>query len=297
MSEIKNKKIAFFGLGNMGAPMAANLIQAGFELHVYDPVAANLKEAASLGAKTYTDPISCGRGQSLVFSMLPSGAIVSELLEQLFPVVQTGTLFVDSSTISPMDAKALAKRIEQGGHRFLDAPVSGGTAGAKAGSLTFMVGGEKADLEQARPVLEKMGKNIFFAGPVGSGQVAKVCNNMLLAIHMIGTAEALNLGRALGSDPKVLSEIMLKSSGRNWSLEVYNPIPGVQENVPSSRDFAGGFMVDLMSKDLSLARDAAIATKTASPLGAQAAELYRLLQKAGLGKKDFSVVSRFLEPG
>jgi 3-hydroxyisobutyrate dehydrogenase len=290
-------KLAFFGLGNMGSPMALNLIKAGFELHVFDPITKNLKEAADAGAKVHQDPQSCASGQNLVFTMLPSGPVVSELLTSIRTVVAKGTLFVDSSTISPMDAKAIANSLHESGHRFIDAPVSGGTGGAKAGTLTFMVGGQSSDLEQVRTMLLTMGKNVFFAGPVGSGQVAKVCNNMLLAIHMIGTAEALNLGRALGSDPKVLSEIMMKSSGRNWSLEVYNPIPGTMDGVPSSRDFEGGFMVDLMSKDLGLAREAAAASKVASPMGAQAAELYRLLQKAGLGKKDFSVISRFLEPG
>jgi 3-hydroxyisobutyrate dehydrogenase len=176
----------------------------------------------------------------------------------------------------------------------IDAPVSGGTGGAQAGTLTFIVGGSQQDFERAQPILECMGKNIFHAGESGAGQVAKICNNMLLAIHMIGTSEALNLGTRHGLEPAVLSEIMQKSSGRNWSLEVYNPYPGVMENVPSSREYQGGFAVDLMTKDLGLAAEAGLESKTSTPLGNTALNLYRMWSEAGNGKIDFSSIINFL---
>lgn len=172
----------------------------------------------------------------------------------------------------------------------IDAPVSGGTAGAQAGTLTFMVGGEAKDLERARPLLEKMGKNIFHAGPSGSGQTVKVCNNMLLGIQMLGTSEALRLGIANGMDPKVLSDIMSKSSGRNWALELYNPCPGVMENVPSSKAYAGGFGVDLMLKDMGLAIENADDLNASVPLGELSRQLYEKHSKAGNGQLDFSSV-------
>jgi 3-hydroxyisobutyrate dehydrogenase len=172
----------------------------------------------------------------------------------------------------------------------IDAPVSGGTAGAQAGTLTFMVGGDAADVDRARPLLEKMGKNIFHAGASGSGQTVKVCNNMLLGIQMLGTSEALRLGIANGMDPKVLSDIMSKSSGRNWALELYNPCPGVMDGVPSSKGYAGGFGVDLMLKDLSLATENASDLDASVPLGELSRKLYEVHSQAGNGQLDFSSV-------
>jgi 3-hydroxyisobutyrate dehydrogenase len=180
------------------------------------------------------------------------------------------------------------------GFEMIDAPVSGGTGGAAAGTLTFMVGGKKESLEKARPMLEKMGKKIFHAGDAGAGQVAKVCNNMLLAIHMIGSCEALNLGKACGMDPKVLSDILMQSSGKNWSLEVYNPWPGVMENVPASREYQGGFAVDLMYKDLGLALETALEKNQNTPMGQLARNLYGLHRNNGQGSLDFSSILKFL---
>jgi 3-hydroxyisobutyrate dehydrogenase len=199
-------------------------------------------------------------------------------------------LLIDCSTISPKAAQVVAVKAKEKGFAMIDAPVSGGTAGAQAGSLTFMVGGDAKDVERARPILEKMGKNIFHAGPSGSGQTVKVCNNMLLGIQMLGTSEALRLGIANGMDPKVLSDIMVKSSGRNWALELYNPCPGVMENVPSSKDYAGGFGVDLMLKDLGLATENADVLAANIPLGRLAQQLYEAHSKAGNGQLDFSSV-------
>jgi len=199
-------------------------------------------------------------------------------------------LLIDCSTISPKVAQDVAKAAKAKRFAMIDAPVSGGTAGAQAATLTFMVGGDAKDLERARPLLEKMGKNIFHAGGNGSGQTVKVCNNMLLGIQMLGTSEALRLGIANGMDPKILSDIMTKSSGRNWALELYNPCPNVMENVPSSKNYAGGFGVDLMLKDLGLAVENAQDLNASTPLGELAHQLYELHSKAGNGALDFSSV-------
>ena len=200
------------------------------------------------------------------------------------------TILIDCSTISPKVAQSVASAAKTKGFSMVDAPVSGGTAGAQAGTLTFMVGGEISVVECIRPILEKMGKNIFHAGDSGAGQTVKVCNNMLLGIQMLGTCEALHLGIANGLDPKVLSDIMSKSSGRNWALELYNPCPGVMEIVPSSKGYACGFCVDLMLKDMGLATENAEALEASVPLGKLAQQLYEAHSKAGNGQLDFSSV-------
>jgi 3-hydroxyisobutyrate dehydrogenase len=205
-------------------------------------------------------------------------------------------LVIDCSTIAPQSARKVAQAAGARGLTMIDAPVSGGTAGAAAGTLTFIVGGSDAALETARPILSAMGKNIFHAGGHGAGQTAKICNNMLLGILMAGTSEALALGTANGLDPKVLSDIMSKSSGRNWALEVYNPYPGVMDNVPASRDYAGGFGVDLMLKDLGLAAEAALAARAAVPLGELARNLYSLHSQGGAGSLDFSSILKLIGP-
>ena len=208
----------------------------------------------------------------------------------MLTVANPKSLLIDCSTISPKVAQAVAAQAKAKGFAMIDAPVSGGTAGAQAGTLTFMVGGDSVDVDRARPLLEKMGKNIFHAGASGSGQTVKVCNNMLLGIQMLGTSEALRLGIANGMDPKVLSDIMSKSSGRNWTLELYNPCPGVMENVPSSKGYAGGFGVDLMLKDLGLATENASDLDASVPLGDLSRRLYEVHSKAGNGQLDFSSV-------
>ncbi|HDY5451523.1 TPA: 3-hydroxyisobutyrate dehydrogenase, partial [Pseudomonas aeruginosa] len=200
------------------------------------------------------------------------------------------------STIAPTSARKVHAAARERGLAMLDAPVSGGTAGAAAGTLTFMVGGDAEALEKARPLFEAMGRNIFHAGPDGAGQVAKVCNNQLLAVLMIGTAEAMALGVANGLEAKVLAEIMRRSSGGNWALEVYNPWPGVMENAPASRDYSGGFMAQLMAKDLGLAQEAAQASASSTPMGSLALSLYRLLLKQGYAERDFSVVQKLFDP-
>jgi 3-hydroxyisobutyrate dehydrogenase len=288
--------IAFIGLGNMGGPMALNLLKAGHQLQVYDLSAAALETARAAGANVAASPAQAVANAGIVISMLPAsrhveslylGASANEL--GLLQHIKPGTLVIDCSTIAPASSRKIASAAQALDIVFIDAPVSGGTAGAAAGTLSFIVGGDAAAFERAKPVLEKMGRNLFHAGAVGAGQVAKIANNMLLAIHMAGTAEALALGVANGLDPKVLSEIMLKSSGRNWSLEVYNPWPGVQDGVPASRGYGGGFGSALMLKDLGLAAEASIASGSAIPLGELARNLYAL-HSAGSGALDFSSI-------
>jgi 3-hydroxyisobutyrate dehydrogenase len=225
--------------------------------------------------------------------MLPAGKHVESLYlggNGLINHIKAGALVIDSSTIDKATVVKVATGLLAKGINFIDAPVSGGVGGATAGTLSFMVGGSEADFATAKPVLDNMGKNIFLAGSHGAGQVAKVCNNMLLAILMSGTAEALQLGISNGLDPKVLSEIMLQSSGRNWTLEVYNPCPDVLENVPSSNNYEGGFMVDLMAKDLGLAMDTAVQSQSSTPMGALARNLFAMHAIAGNGSKDFSSI-------
>ena len=288
-------QIAFIGLGHMGLPMARNLLNAGHSLSVFDLVASAVDELAAQGARAASSAADAVSAAEVVISMLPASRHVEGLYlgdAGLLSVIAPGSLVLECSTIAPEAARKVHQAAAARGIALLDAPVSGGTAGAAAGTLTFMVGGDAATLERARPILANMGKNIFHAGPAGAGQVAKVCNNQLLAVHMIGTAEAMALGVANGLDPATLAEIMRQSSGGNWSLEKYNPWPGVMPNAPASKDYRDGFAAELMAKDLGLAQEAAQATASSTPMGALALQLYRLLLKQGQGKLDFSAVQK-----
>ncbi|MBU3594718.1 3-hydroxyisobutyrate dehydrogenase [Polynucleobacter sp. 71A-WALBACH] len=286
-------KVAFLGLGNMGLPMALNLIKAGHQVQGFDLAQTQLdafKAACGIPAQSASE---AAIDAEVIISMLPASRHVEALYlgdSGLLATANPRALLIDCSTISPKVSQAVAAAAKAKGFAMIDAPVSGGTAGAQAGTLTFMVGGEAHDVERARPLLEKMGKNIFHAGASGSGQTVKVCNNMLLGIQMLGTSEALRLGIANGMDPKVLSDIMTKSSGRNWVLELYNPCPGVMENVPSSKGYVGGFGVDLMLKDLGLATENASDLEASVPLGELSRKLYEAHSKAGNGQLDFSSV-------
>ena len=292
--------IAFIGLGNMGGPMAANLVKAGHTVTAFDLMPEALAAFEQAGGKTADSAQTAVVGAEVVVSMLPAGKHVAGLYtgeNGLLAQLPAGTLVVDSSTIDVATAQAVGKAAAEVGVAFVDAPVSGGVSGAQAGTLSFIVGGEAENFERAKPFLEAMGKNIFHAGAAGAGQVAKMCNNMLLSILMTGTAEALQLGIDNGIDPKVLSDIMVKSSGRNWTLEIYNPVPGVMEGVPSSNDYQGGFMVDLMNKDLGLALDAADAGESMVPMGKQAAALFAAHGEEGNGRLDFSSVFKHYQKG
>ena len=296
-------KIAFIGLGNMGGPMAMNLQKAGHTLSAFDLSKDARAKLAVDGLPIAISAEATLDGAEVVISMLPASAHVDGLYlgsngqPGILEKIAAGTLVIDSSTIAAATSRKVAEAAAARGIAVIDAPVSGGTGGAIAGTLTFMVGGSVVDLERARPLLEKMGANIFHAGAAGAGQTAKICNNMLLGILMIGTSEAIALGVANGLDPKVLSEIMRRSSGGNWALEKYNPLPGVMEAAPASKNYAGGFGTDLMLKDLGLAQENAAAVRASTPLGGLARNLYAAHSLAGNGALDFSSVIRMVQKG
>ena len=286
-------KIGFIGLGNMGNPMARNLVKAGHELAVYDVFPEAIEKLVAAGAKAAASVADTAKNAAVVITMLPSSPHVREVYTGaglLLANVSAETLLIDCSTIDPHTARDVAAIAAQRKIVMLDAPVSGGTVGAEAATLTFMVGGNTAAFEIAKPLLEKMGKNVVHCGAEGTGQVAKICNNMLLAISMIGVSEAMNLGASLGIDPKLLASIINTSSGRCWSSDTYNPFPGVIETSAASRGYSGGFGVDLMLKDLGLAMDAAKQAKQSAILGSLAHQLYQTWSAMGSGGKDFSSI-------
>ncbi|WP_166260477.1 3-hydroxyisobutyrate dehydrogenase [Marinobacter salicampi] len=288
--------VTFIGLGNMGSPMASNLLKAGHTLTVFDLAQPAVDALVKEGAKSASSVQEAAADADYIITMLPAGQHVETVYlgdSGLLASVSAKTLVIDSSTIAPETARKVAEAAVAAGVDFLDAPVSGGVGGAKAGTLTFICGGEESAYNQGKPILEAMGKNIFHAGPHGSGQIAKICNNMLLAILMSGTSEALALGVKNGLDPAVLSEIMKQSSGGNWALNVYNPWPGVMDGVPASREYEGGFLVNLMNKDLGLAMDNAVKNHAPVPMGALARNLFTLHAGQGNGGLDFSSIQRF----
>jgi len=291
-------KIGFVGLGNMGAPMARNLVAAGFDVRVFDLVPALMQGVQ--GAAAAATAADCAKGVDVLVSMLPAGRHVEGLYLGAAGVLANAapdTLLIDCSTIDSGTARKVAQAAAERGLAMLDAPVSGGTGGAEAGTLTFMVGGSAAALERGRPLFAAMGRNVFHAGASGAGQIAKICNNMLLAVLMSGTAEALALGVRNGLDPATLSEIMKQSSGGNWALNVYNPYPGVMEQAPAARGYSGGFLVDLMNKDLGLAQTTAEQSGCAIPLGALARSLFQLHASThAAGQLDFSSIQWLYQP-
>ncbi|MCQ2035092.1 3-hydroxyisobutyrate dehydrogenase [Stutzerimonas kunmingensis] len=286
--------IGFIGLGNMGAPMAHNLLKAGHQLSVFDLNAAAVENLVGAGALPVDSPTAIAQGNAeLIITMLPAAAHVKSVYlgaNGLIASSRAGVMLIDCSTIDPHSAREVAKAAAEHGNPMLDAPVSGGTSGAAAGTLTFMVGGSDADFDRAQPILAAMGKNIVHCGAAGNGQVAKVANNMLLGISMIGVAEAMALGVALGMDAKTLAGVINTSSGRCWSSDTYNPFPGVLDNVPSSRGYSGGFGSDLMLKDLGLATEAAKQVRQPVILGALAQQLYQSFSAQGHGGLDFSAI-------
>lgn len=287
-------KIGFIGLGNMGGPMAVNLVKYNHQVVGFDLSESAMKELKQAGGEVAASVTDAVQNADVVISMLPSGSHVAALYldpqNGLIHSLNKDTLVIDSSTIDAATARKVHAELASQSIRFVDAPVSGGVGGALAGSLTFIVGGEASAFKDAQPILQGMGKNIFHAGQAGAGQVAKICNNMLLSVLMLGTSEALQLAIDNGLDAKVISEIMLESSGRNWTLELYNPCPDVMPNVPSSNNYQGGFMVDLMCKDLRLALDTALNSQSSTPLGSLAQSLYAIHGMQGNGKKDFSSI-------
>ncbi|TXC84052.1 3-hydroxyisobutyrate dehydrogenase [Paraburkholderia azotifigens] len=286
-------KIGFIGLGNMGAPMALNLLKAGHALQVFDLNAHAVQELTTAGATAKETPKAAAADVEAVITMLPAAAHVKAVLtgeEGILAGIAKNITIIDSSTIDPASVKIFTELAKQNGNTFVDAPVSGGTGGAAAGTLTFMVGGTAEAYEHVKPVLQAMGKNIVHCGGTSTGQVAKICNNLVLGITMAGVSEAMALGEALGIDPKVLGGIINTSTGRCWSSDTYNPFPGVIETAPSTRGYTGGFGTDLMLKDLGLATDAAKLARQPVYLGALAQQLYQTMSTKGAGKLDFSAV-------
>ena len=291
------EKIGFIGLGNMGMPMAQNLISNGIKVKGFDVSEEVLKQASKNKIKVCSDTLQASKEIDVLITMLPNGEAVSSVFnsESLLENIDPSILIIECSTISPKTSKELSLKASSLDLEMIDAPVSGGVKGAEEAGLTFMVGGSVENVEKAKPILSMMGKNIFHAGDSGSGQIAKLCNNMLLAIHMSGTAEAISMGVKSGLDPSILSEIMSKSSGGNWSLDKYNPYPGVMIESPASKDYQGGFLNKLMIKDLNLAKELAQDSKTETPMGDSARKLYDELIEQGLEDLDFSSIQKLFQ--
>ena len=284
-------KIAFIGLGNMGGGMAANLVKAGHEVHAFDLAAEALDKAKGNGCAVYTAVRDAVQGVDAVVSMLPNGGIVKSVYSaDVIGQAPAGALFLDCSTIDVATAREVGEAARAAGYEMVDAPVSGGIAAANGGTLTFMVGGSDEAFAKAQAVLEPMAKAVIHAGALGSGQVAKMCNNMLLAIHMIGTCEALALAEKNGLDMQKFYEISSKSTGYNWSLNDYTPAPGVGAASPADNGYQGGFASALMLKDLRLAMAAAAESGATVPLGEHATAIYEAFNEAGNGGKDFGAI-------
>lgn len=287
--------IGFIGLGNMGAGMAANLATEGHAVRAFDLSASALERARSAGCAVVADAGEAARGADAVVTMLPAGAHVAQVYEEsIFPVAQ-GAVLIDCSTIDVATARRLAAAAAERGLDAVDAPVSGGIAGAAAGTLTFMVGGSDAAFERARPILADMGRMVVHAGASGAGQAAKLCNNMLLGATMAATCEAFALARRLGLDPQTFYDIASVSSGQSWSMTSYAPLPGVGPDSPADHGYKGGFAAALMLKDLRLAMQAVRETGARAPLGARAAEAYEAFVAGDAEGLDFSALIRTLE--
>jgi 3-hydroxyisobutyrate dehydrogenase len=292
-------KVGFIGTGTMGQPMLANLIKKGFQAIAYDTAPAALDAAVRLGAERAGSAAEATAAGDLVITMLPSSANVEAVYLGAGGILDAAPrrrLCVDMSTIDPGISQRVAARLRERGLRFLDAPVSGGVGGATAGTLAIMVGGEAADLEEARPVLAAMGTSIIHVGGVGAGEVAKLCNNLISGAALIAVAEAFRIGEAFGVDPQILTDVIAKSSGATWVMEHMHPVPGIVESAASSRQYAPGFMTDLMAKDLGLAVNTAREKRVPVAVAPAAQQLYRMASSHGLGREDCSSIYKFLKP-
>jgi 3-hydroxyisobutyrate dehydrogenase len=292
-------KIGFVGTGTMGRPMVRNLITKGFGVVAYDIVPASLDAAVALGATACGSAAEAAKQSELLVTMLPSSSHVEAVYLGAGGVLEgvaRGRLCVDMSTIEPGVAQRVAGRLRERGVRFIDAPVSGGVVGAEKATLAIMVGGDAADLEEARPALAAMGANIIHVGPVGAGEVAKLCNNLIAGVAMVAVSEAFRIAEGFGVDPGILTSVIAKSSGNTWAMEHGHPVPGMVPTAASSRDYAPGFMTDLMAKDLGLAVNAARELRVPVAVAPAAQQLLRLASSHGYGRKDFSSVYAFLRP-
>jgi 3-hydroxyisobutyrate dehydrogenase len=290
-------KIGFIGTGAMGQPMLANLVKKGHGVCAYDVVEPALAAAAKLGAARAPSAADAVRGAELVITMLPSSSHAESVYLGAGGVLEgvaAGRLCIDMSTIDPSVSRRIAEAVHRRGARFLDAPVSGGVPRAQDGTLAIMVGGDARDFEEARPVLAAMGANIIHVGPVGSGEVAKLCNNLIAGVAAVAVSEAFRIAEGFGVDPKVLTDVISKSSGNTWVMEHMHPVPGLVGKAPSSRDYAPGFTTDLMAKDLGLAVNAARELRVPVVVAPAAQQALRLASSHGFGRKDFSSVYMFL---
>ena len=290
-------KIAFIGLGNMGGPMAANLVTAGHSVRGFDLTPASRDEAAKAGVAIGVSNAEIVASADIVVTMLPAGKHVIAVLDEILPKAKKGALIIDSSTIDFDNARKAHGMAKQQGFAFLDAPVSGGTGGAKAGTLTFMCGGEVAAFAEAKPVLENMGQRIVHCGGAGAGQAAKICNNMILGATMIATCEAFVLGEKLGLTPQALFDVISTSSGQSWSTTAYCPVPGPVPAAPSNNGYKPGFASALMLKDLRLSQEAAAGVGATTAMGALATQLYAIHNSAGGEGTDFSGIIQLLRGG
>jgi 3-hydroxyisobutyrate dehydrogenase len=291
--------VGFIGTGTMGQPMVANLIKKGFAVHAWDVVPAALAAAVKLGASSAASAREVARRGDLVVTMLPSSSHVESVYlgpGGLLESMPSGRLCVDMSTIDPAVSRRVAAALAQRQVRFLDAPVSGGVPGAVDGTLAIMVGGDARDLEEARPALSAMGANIIHVGAVGSGEAAKICNNLIAGVAAVAVSEAFRIAEGFGVDPRVLTDVISKSSGNTWVMQQAHPVPGLVPRAASSRDYAPGFMTDLMAKDLGLAVNAARELRVPAVVAAAAQQVLRLASSHGLGRKDFTAVYTFLKP-
>lgn len=288
-------KIGFIGLGNMGLPMAANLVKAGHQVIGFDLVAANLDAAATQGVDRAAAPDDCAKDVDVVITMLPAGKdTISVYGSGILAAARNGTLFIDTSTIDVASARQAHEMAKSAGMKSLDAPVSGGVGGAEAGTLTFMCGGTAGAFAAAGPILEAMGKKIVHCGDAGAGQAAKICNNMILGISMIGVGEAFVLAEKLGLSHQALYDVASTASGQCWSLTSYCPVPGPVPASPANNDYKPGFAAALMLKDLKLSQEAAAASGADTHMGAEAAKLYQAFSDAGGAAVDFSGIINFV---
>jgi 3-hydroxyisobutyrate dehydrogenase len=292
-------KIAFIGTGTMGQPMVTNLVKKGFTVVAYDAAPAALEAAVARGAARAPSAAEAARQGDLVITMLPSSSHVEAAYLAPGGVMEgaaRGRLCVDMSTIDPATSRRVAARLREHGLRFIDAPVSGAVPRAVEGTLTIMVGGEAPDLEEARGALAALGSTIIHVGPVGAGEVAKICNNLIAGVAMVAVSEAFRIAEGFGVDPKVLTQVIARSSGHTWVMEHGHPVPGIVDKAASNRDYAPGFMTDLMCKDLGLAVHAARELRVPVVVAPAAQQLLRMASAHGWGRKDFSSVYAFLKP-
>jgi 3-hydroxyisobutyrate dehydrogenase len=292
-------KIGFIGTGTMGGPMLANLVKKGFAVTAYDIVPSALQAAVAAGATSATSAAEAARGADLVVTMLPSSSHVESVYlgkGGILDGVVSGKLCVDMSTIDPAVSRRMGEALRAKGIRFIDAPVSGGVPKAIDGTLAIMIGGDARDVEEARPALAAMGANIIHVGPIGAGEVAKICNNLIAGVAAVAVSEAFRIAEAFGVDHKILTEVISKSSGNTWVMEAAHPVPGMVPRAASSRDYEGGFMTDLMAKDLGLAVNAARELRIPVIVSPAAQQALRLASSHGLGRKDFTAIYQFLKP-